>query len=245
VAVPKRAKLLLAVGLISAVALAVALTVALDALFTRSTGHQWATAVQASATLVLVAVTGVYAWITYRQMKLQANPLVAIRLAAQEETARQAVVVMQQIRRKGDELVGRMPVVDSPGEPILRTVIAAAQDLSEPLKDLQGLAPGMPTAFGIRTWIILPDLITGSGEVYLFARACELERLEASQAHREWSWEGARKCYLTEVRVAERDHPEWTDVVRLTAFRGAIERLVKLEAEITGYLFAPAHYINR
>jgi hypothetical protein len=218
----------------------VALTIALDAIFTGSPGHQWATAVQASATLVLVAVTGVYVWITYRQMKLQSNPLIAIRLAAQEETARQAVVVFQQARRKADQLIGSMPIVDSPGEPMLRTLIANAQDLSDRLKELQGFAPGMPTAFGIRTWLILPDLITASGEVYLFSRACELEKLEASQAHREWSWEGARKWYLTEVRVAERNHPEWTDIVRLTALRGAVEHLVKLEADITAYLLAPA-----
>src|SRR5712692_4757777 len=117
------------------------LTIALDAVFTRSSGHQWATAVQASATLALVGVTVVYVWVTYRQMKLQSNPLVAIRLAAQEETARQAVVVIQKVRRKGDELIRSMPIVDSPGEPILGFPIANARDLSELLKELNGFAP--------------------------------------------------------------------------------------------------------
>jgi len=94
-------------------------------------------------------------------------------------------------------------------------------------------------------WPILIDLVTASGDVYLFARACELEKLEAAQAHREWSWEGARKSYLTEVRMADRQHPEWNDLVRLTALREAVEDLVKLEADITGYLLAPAQGISR
>lgn len=104
-AVPKKAILSIAGAIIGSIVL----TIALDVLFALDPKHQWATAVQASATLILVGVTGVYVWVTYRQMQLQATPLVAIRLAAQEQAARKAVGLLQETRDRGNDLIRHMP----------------------------------------------------------------------------------------------------------------------------------------
>jgi len=216
---PKKAILVVAGGLI----VTIALTIALDALFTRSTGHDWATAVQASATLVLVAVTGVYVWITYRQMQLQATPLVAIRLAAQEQTARQVVGVLE-------------------NTDILHADEAA---LAEVVIEVSALAPGLPTALALETIQLPHNFITAGIEVFLFSRACSLEGTAAASAHRDWTWDGARRSYLAEVRDPERHHPEWDDLVRLTTLHRAVEELTKVEVDIAAYLLSPAQGIRR
>jgi len=85
---PKKAVLLVLAGL----ACSVGLTIALDSLIQSKLGahglplfrHRRLSSCCGDRSLRLDYV---------RQMKLQSNPLVAIRLAAQEETARQAVVV--------------------------------------------------------------------------------------------------------------------------------------------------------
>jgi len=238
---PKKAILVVAGGLI----VTIALTIALDALFTRSTGHDWATAVQASATLVLVAVTGVYVWITYRQMQLQATPLVAIRLAAQEQTARQVVGVLERMKDNARALIRDMPRADSRGEPNTDILHADEAALAEVVIEVSALAPGLPTALALETIQLPHNFITAGIEVFLFSRACSLEGTAAASAHRDWTWDGARRSYLAEVRDPERHHPEWDDLVRLTTLHRAVEELTKVEVDIAAYLLSPAQGIRR
>lgn len=223
----------------------IVLTVALDALFSRSSGHQWATAVQASATLVLVGVTGVYVWITYRQMQLQATPLVAIRLAAQEQAVRQAVGIFQRTKRAVDDVIRDVALVESSGEPNADILHAHESVLFELVKELDALAPGLPTAFALRVWPTIPKLLKGITEVYLFSRACSLEVLVASGETRKWSWDGARKSYLADVRDPKLEHPEWDELVSLTTLRGATSELRKVEIDVAAYLITPPQGINK
>jgi hypothetical protein len=224
---------------------AVALTVMLDALFTQSPGHQWATAVQATATLVLVGVTGVYVWISYRQMQYQATPLVAIRLAAQEQAARQAVGLFQRTKRASEDVIRDVEQVKQSGEPNSDSLNAHDSVLFELVREMSALAPGLPATFALRLWPTISRCINGVTEVYLFSHACSLERLAATRGERKWSWDGARKSYLADVRDPKLDHPEWDDLVSLVALRGAMSEVSKVEVDVTAYLLTPAQRISR
>lgn len=223
----------------------VALAIGLDALFTRSPGNQWAAAVQASATLVLVGVTVTYVWITYRQMRLQATPLVAIRLAAHEQAARQAVGLFQRTKRASEDVIKDVEQVKQSGEPNSDSLHAHDSVLFELCRELSALAPGLPATFALRLWPTINQCIKGVTEVYLFSQACSIERLAATRGNRKWSWDGARKSYLADVRDPKLDHPEWDDLVSLVALRGAMSEVSKVEVDVTAYLLTPAQRISR
>jgi hypothetical protein len=233
--------LVVVAGLVGAVAVAVVL----DALFSQSQGHQWSAAVQATATLVLVGVTGVYVWISYRQMQLQATPLVAIRLAAQEQAARTSMPLIRQIKDKANALIRSMPAVDSPEEPNTKELRDQAVALNGPTSELFTLAPGLPTPFWPQAMDACAKLVGAYTEVYLFGQSCSMEKIEAIRANRDWSWAGARKTYLADVRDPKQEHPEWGDLVQLVALSKAVDQIDKLAAEISGYLISPAEGIKR
>lgn len=217
----------------------IVLTIGLDALFTRNPAHQWATAVQATATLVLVGVTGVYVWITYRQMQLQATPLVAIRLMAQEDAARQAVGLMQRTREKANTLINAMPASDTFDVPDYDKLPPDATALTALANELFILAATLPLRFAPRTFEVCSPLIRSSTEVYMFCNACARETLDATKAERKWTSQGARKIYLADVRKPESGHPEWSELVRLALMRKCVGELQDLQAEISAYLLAP------
>lgn len=152
--------------------------------------------------------------------------------------------VFERTKEKARALIGHMPRVDSLGVPNTDVLHADENALAETVKEIAALAPGLPTAFGLRAVSVPLNFITAGTEVYLFSRSCSLEKVAAAGAHRDWSWDGARRSYLAEVRDPERHHPEWDDLVGLTTLHRAVKELSNLEVDITSYLLSPAQRIS-
>jgi hypothetical protein len=232
---PKKAILSIAGAILGSIVL----TIALDALFALDPTHQWATAVQASATLILVGVTGVYVWVTYRQMQLQATPLVAIRLAAQEQAARQAVGLLQETRDHGNDLIRNMPALDKSDKPDFEESLKDANALQAPVDALFVLAATLPQQFALQTFRLSSDMLPPITHLYMLSNACSMEGLDAIKDNRKWTLEGARRHYLADIRKPEAGHPEWADLVRLGTLTKCLEELKRLQVEISAYLLSP------
>lgn len=234
--VAKHWKAILAIA--GALIVAIAVTVALDALFTTNPAHNWSTAVQATATLVLVGVTGIYVWITYRQMQLQATPLVAIRLAAQEQAAKQAIGMIQRTRDQINQLIREMPDLDQHHRPDLTRAIANASDLQDLANELYILAPSLPLQFAFRTIEACTEAVPASTYIYMLSAACATEATEALKAQRNWTLDGARRIYLADIRKPGSHHPEWDDLIAFRPQTKAEEALGTLQGAISAYLLA-------
>jgi len=235
----KKAILWTAGAVVGSLAVTGALTIALDALFTSNPTQQWATAVQSTATVVLVGVTGIYVWITYRQMKLQATPLVAIRLATQEDAARKVIGLIQKARDQARHLIAEMPDLEKPDEPNFVNATKHSTDLNAVVNEIYVLAASLPLQFVLPTLKLCPAVISASTEVYLLATACAKEGLEAAKAKRKWTWDGARRIYLADVRQPESDQPEWAELTQAASVKQQAELLGTLQVDISFYLATP------
>jgi hypothetical protein len=204
----------LIVGLVAAL---VGGVIGLHALFKES--NAWAPAVQASSTIVLVAITGAYAYLTH-------GLVVAQRTGPRRATHETALGDLSQFLARHNEAVwtaSRLFPVDTEARPPMIPDVTASRDALHDVRD--GL---------LERVAVLPESLRGAAlgtAAHVLQAETELQTLAAAlleeteaglAAKRSWTWRGAERAHKAS------NDPEraelWPDVLRGRWTKTAEER---------------------
>jgi hypothetical protein len=199
-----------------AVAAFTVLTIAVQRLIATPGNAHWAESLQGAGVTALVAITGLYAYATFRLLNLQENPVAALRVAAQEDAARRLLESLNDSRDVVRSLQSFFPLK-------LGTPLNAPQleELTDHLKatferiyrHMQGVAPTYAVLTGVVA-VVMQRCVA----MLLMLRIADLEYrihlLESQGTDAEWSWDGLRDTYLVKVRPDSEERLEWEDVLK-------------------------------
>jgi hypothetical protein len=228
------ARILRIVGILVGVA-AIFLAVLAGARLLEHTDSGFREMLTALSTSVLVLVTGVYVYLTYRLVRAQEQPLHAIRLAAQESAVRLLVSII--VRNQPSvavltnhfplDLAQQMPPAIEPSdvdtlEKLSYEVGATAHQLPGPL-----VARCLETAeVAAKAYVTVTSLLS------------LIETFENTHAQGYWDWDEARALYA-DIRGSI-GGPDWDDLANGNALYGADAALDGLRTELANYLQKPA-----
>lgn len=199
---------------------------------TASGSDAWATAVEAVATVVLVAITAWYAYLTYRLIRLQQ---MAPRAESWEAALRELNRLM--VRRNPGIWTASdfFPVDVGESPPMLMEVLESRDALREVRNEVLELVGLLPkdragSALGVAAYIVNAET-----ELHALAGALLDETQLGVAEGRSWTWDGARAAHLAS------DDPErseaWEDVLagrHVLAMRERWEKLsLGLDRELT------------
>jgi hypothetical protein len=191
--------------------------------------------VQAGSTVVLVCITAAYVYWTYRLVRAQEQPLSAIRLAAQEAAARSlAAAIRPRLHFMG--VMGKRFPLDLTKKPSGSDF--DNQDLETLMFDLSATAPQLAQPLAGRCFLTSRAVSDAVLSLIALQLVINREANNAATANRAWSWDEARKIYLTEVRQQVNTRPEWEEIVAGKAVSEADELLRDLDDLLTKYLLS-------
>jgi len=183
--------------------------------------------------VVLTGITGVYVYLTYRLLQVQERPTASIRLAAQDAVARAVSAKVKAKRHLLGVIHAKFPL-DRTKKP--STSDFSNQDLDALQVELMSVAPQLmePLAYLCHTAALaVTDAILSLTALQM---TISVEEKNSAAAGRAWSWDEARRTYLTEVREQVSTKPEWGDVLEGKAVAEAVRALKEFDDKTTQYL---------
>jgi hypothetical protein len=216
------------------IAIAVVLTLLIERLIS-SGGDTWGVAIQASSTVLLVAITGIYAYLTYRLVQVQERPLTAIRLAAQEDAARKLSSLLASKAWIPRAASKGFPVDLTSGPP--NTTNMRPQELSKLGDDVRELAPQLPPALAAKSVEASTDLWRAAQAILSLSSASDQEQAAANEEGRSWQADKARLIYYGNVRdLMASSKPEWDSIVHGDLVTKAWEEVNSLQTLVKAHL---------
>ena len=186
----------------------------------------------ALSTLVLVLVTGVYVYLTFRLVRAQERPLAAIRLAAQESAVRALISVIIRNRPEVVVVTNRFPLdltQPPPTEELLG--IAVFDQLGV---ELAATASQLPGPLVVRCLDTAEAVVTAN--INLRSLASVLDAFQQGHAQGYWNWDEARVLYYADIRDRDHRRAEWEDIINGTAVREADAALGGFRDQLVNYL---------
>jgi hypothetical protein len=200
----------------------------------RTSPDSWASAIVAVATVVLVAITACYSYLTFKLLEAQRS---SARTSEQEHAMRDLNRFLI-ARTLTFLMVDRYFPVDAtttPTEPwdVHNNAITIFDKLKKAaiaLVEFQGLLPEM---FRDKVWHLKDSLIGAAEESLALARAATEEIRLSENETRSWTWAGAEALYA-DTKYA--DTEAWSDVLSGRKFRDALEACDELRRDLDAYL---------
>ena len=191
----------------------------------------WRDVVPAVATVVLVAVTSVYVWLTYRLVSIQSDPSKAVRAQVKET----AVATVARAIATGEpsirEAVRSYPVRDLTSFPDRHLVeyLGNVKKLEDVLLEH---AEFLPDPLNASARLLLAALLDGDNHVLSLTLAVTAEGMRASKAGEPWSEAEARSAYYATYRDIDARRPEWEDLLDGASYRLATDLAARLRGEL-------------
>jgi hypothetical protein len=169
-------------------------------------GSPWRQVVPAVATVVLVLVTGVYAWLTYRLVQ-QSDPRLRIQAELEERAMADVARMIQTDRFRIDMICDEYPLKVKDGSPPNTSLLIELVDKVVPLRDgIRARVLDLPGDLQDDAEAVVSALTVGERRVFALASICGMEAAAAQQQNRIWTVQGASTIDYTVV--SRGDHRE-------------------------------------
>jgi hypothetical protein len=187
----------------------------------------WRVVVPAVATVVLVAITGVYAWLTY-QLVQQSDPHTRVRAEIEERAVADVASVLTTYTHRLKMMWDEYPLPIRDGSPPDMELLMERLNGTLPLANsIRANLKNLPTELFEDAAMLSAVLVDGEHRVLALLAASAIELAVARAEQREWTVDGAKSADYTPISKGQlRD---WDDLVS-----GVIWELALRTAELLG-----------
>jgi hypothetical protein len=176
--------------------------------FLSSSGPDWSIAIQGTATVVLAAITGAYAYLTFKLVRAQE---MAPRSSAWIAATRRLTDAVTKDDQSVRSLVGQFPIDVSGGMALPE--FEELETINDLASRLYSLGPQLPPSLFQVTFDLATALLTTTNHIYNLQISILREETAALRQEREPTWDGAKSVFYMDVRDATQGRPEWEDLL--------------------------------
>jgi hypothetical protein len=187
-------------------------------------------AIQAAATVVLVIVTGTYAWSTNELVRLQAQPERVFRAQIREQNLADLSRELEGIGDLLYRVAGRYPLKVKDKEPP-EFGEGETERLSAFDARIRGLVYGLTPDLVTRILVLTERIEEGVNQIRKLQLTVLAETIVADEEHRDWSADRARDTYYTRIRGGVRLW-EWEELLEGKPIRDAYSTVEDLRSRL-------------
>jgi hypothetical protein len=193
----------------------------------------WRVVVPTIATVILVATTGVYAWLTHRLVQLS-DPHIRIRAEIEEHAVADVATILATQGHRLTLMYDEYPLQITDGSPpdlsvVMRRVV---DDIYSMRRGIEAHLQNLPRDIFEDAALLIAVLVRAEHGVLALGVACSIESAAADREKRGWTAAGAKSADYTVVSKGQRR--SWDDMVTGAHWKLAAQLAAVLEARIEG-----------
>lgn len=210
----QRQRVKISVVVVAAVGAAVLVVLFFKSLLDNDQGHL-SQAIQATASLALIGITGAYVFLTSRIVRVQQ---IAVRRPGQEQAVRNLLEVLASHYDELRRLARKFPIQPTASQNEIDGISTGVLDSLD--RELWRIAFQLPPDIGTATVAVLLAVVRATNRILLLHVASKLEAGYALTEKRVWSKEGLIRAYNADARPEALDRPEWEEISDGRILRG-------------------------